>query len=119
MFTILVVDDNEGMCETLGDIFTSEGFKVKTALSGLEALKLADENKFDILLTDLVMDGMDGVETLKKMKKTSPQTLLFAMTAYRADNRVKEAMKNGARQVFEKPFEIALVVNVFKRSMAE
>lgn len=67
--SILVTDDRAGICRLLTEILTSYGHRVKTAADGAEALKVVSKEKFDIVLLDMKMPGMDGLETLTRLKK--------------------------------------------------
>ncbi|MFH1784668.1 MAG: response regulator [bacterium] len=117
--SLLIIDDNADMCYVLKEIFSAEGYITQSATSGREAVRLTQKNRFDIVLTDLIMEGMDGVETIKKLKKVLPEALYFVMTAYRSDDRVKESRACGVLEVFEKPFDIAKVIKVLNTAVGK
>jgi len=80
--TILVVDDEPGIVEPLAKIFEKESLRVLTAKSGSEALEILRREPVSILLTDLVMPGMSGLDLLKASRSVSPETETILMTAY-------------------------------------
>ena len=111
---MLVVDDDENHAMTLSDILTSFGFEVDMANNGADALSFTHEKKYDYLLLDIRMPGMNGVDVLKKIKSEegdSPKT--FMMTAYCQNGLVKEARKEGAIDVLEKPLDLPLLIKYF------
>ena len=101
---ILVVDDNEDLCEMLKDILEMEDFEVAIALDGPQALEQATEQDFDVVLMDIKMPKMDGVETFRKMKEIKPDTPVIMITAYAVEQLIREAMKLGAYAALKKPF---------------
>ena len=113
---LLIIDDNVDMCSTLEDIFSAEGYKVQIADNGNRAIELVKSSNFDIVLTDIIMEKLSGIETIKKIKDIQKDVLLYAMTAYHRDSRVNEALQAGAIKVFEKPFEAFDVITEFKKA---
>jgi len=111
---ILIADDEEALRFSLASILEMEGYDVKTAGDGNEALKLVGENEFDIAFFDIRMPGLNGVETFKQIKKTSPETIVVMMTAYAMNDLIKESVKEGAFACISKPFEIEDVLNTVK-----
>ena len=101
---ILVVDDNDGIRETLSDIFGAKGYSVAVAKNGLEALSKAEETDFDIILMDFLMPELDGIRAYKEIRRIKPDTIVVLMTAYPDDIQVEEAVQEGIVKVFEKPF---------------
>ena len=112
--SILIVDDDMGMCETLSDIMEDKGYRTVIALSGYEAVKKAKEAAFDVILMDIKMPGMDGVETFKQIKKIHPQTAVVMMTAYAVEDLIREALREGAYGVLYKPFDIERVMSLIE-----
>lgn len=111
---ILIADDEEGLRFSLASILEIEGYRVKTAGDGLEALELVKSNSFDIAFFDIRMPGMNGVEVFKRIKEISPETIVVMMTAYAMNDLIKEAVKEGAFACISKPFEIEDVLNTVK-----
>lgn len=109
---ILIVDDNEEFCRNLEDILELRGFTATTAYSGRQALDLANENPFDLVLMDVKMPVMDGVETLKKLKRINPDITVVMVTAYAVDELIREALREGAFGVLSKPLDFDKLFNI-------
>ncbi len=103
--TILIVDDERGQREILQTILEGEGLRVTTAPGGREALKELEKSEFDLILTDLKMQGMSGMELLEKVLETDPLQCAIMMTAHGTVDSAVEAMKKGAFDYLEKPLE--------------
>ena len=102
--SILIVDDEEDILNVLKLILTKEGYQVDTALDGKQALQLFRKNSYDIVLTDLRMPEMDGMELLERIKEIRPETEVLIMTAYASVDSAVLAMKKGAADYIVKPF---------------
>src|SRR3989339_776364 len=94
--SILIVDDDLGMLKTLDYILTDKGYEVATVNNGFKAIEMIKERKFDIVLTDIKMPDINGVEVLKEIKKPAPETNVMMITAYTMHELVQEAKKGGA-----------------------
>ena len=104
--TILVVDDNPPMTKSLADILALKGYVVLTAQGGAEALEILRKQPVDILLTDVVMPGMDGVTLYRQAREILPRLTAFLMTAYATDDLIDQGMAEGIRTVLTKPIDI-------------
>ncbi len=114
-FRILVVDDERIVRESLKALLEDEGFTVLAAASGPEALEALAAAPFDLMLTDIKMPGMEGVEVLEKAKAAHPGLSVLMMTAYATVDTAVEAMKIGALDYLVKPFEPgALIAKIVK-----
>ncbi|MDY7038950.1 MAG: response regulator, partial [Thermodesulfobacteriota bacterium] len=102
---ILVVDDEAAMRESLNDWLLEDGYEVGLAAGGEEALIMASENSWEVILLDLKMPGMDGIETLRRLKEISPEAEILMMTAYATVDTAVQAMKEGAYDYLVKPFD--------------
>jgi DNA-binding NtrC family response regulator len=102
---LLVVDDEEHVRTSLACWFRDEGFEVSTAASGKEALQVLAREGADILLVDIKMPGMDGLELQKRVKELAPDATIIIMTAYAAVDTAVQAMKEGAYDYIVKPFD--------------
>ena len=102
---ILVVDDEPSMRTTLSILLKREGYQVSLAGSGAEALPLLAPGEYDMILTDLKMEGMDGIELLRHIKAVDPQAEVLIFTAYGTIASAVEAMKLGAYDYIGKPFD--------------
>jgi DNA-binding NtrC family response regulator len=102
---ILIVDDEVIMRESLAAWLQRDGHAVQTAASGESALKKCRENRFDILLLDIKMEGMDGLEVLRRIKESDADVAVVMITAYGSVATAIDAMKNGAYDYLLKPFD--------------
>jgi len=110
---ILVVDDELIVCESCQRILEEEGLEVEVALSGGEALEKMKVSPFDIVITDLKMPGIDGMELLKTLRREYPDTIVIMITGFSTVETAVEAMKLGAFDYIPKPFtpdEVSIVV---------
>jgi len=110
--SILVVDDDAGMCETLSDIMEDKGFRVFVAFGGYAAIEKVKEMNFDVILMDIRMPGMNGVETFKQIKSIQPNTAVVMMTAYAVEHLITEALHEGAYSVLYKPFDMDRMIGL-------
>jgi DNA-binding NtrC family response regulator len=106
MAKILVVDDEPKMCVILKGMLEEKGHLVATAEDGRKGKELIGGQEFDVVITDLKMTPVDGLELLKAVKKTSPETEVVLMTAYASVQTAIEAMKRGAYDYIIKPFDL-------------
>jgi two-component system response regulator PilR (NtrC family) len=116
---ILVVDDELSMREFLSILLEREGYNVSVAGSAEEALRLMEMSMFDLVLSDVQMHGLSGIELLGRIKKLSPETGVLMITAFSATEQAVEAMKLGAYDYIAKPFKIEeikqLVINALEK----
>jgi two-component system, NtrC family, response regulator PilR len=103
--SILIVDDEKGQREILTAILHKEGYRTADAPGGREALEKLGTEEFDLILTDLKMQGMSGMELLEKVLAENPQQCIVIMTAHGTVDSAVEAMKKGAFDYLEKPLE--------------
>jgi two-component system response regulator PilR (NtrC family) len=106
MAEILVIDDDRGMREFLEIMLTQEGYRVQCAGEGKEALSLCKKHEFDLVITDLKMPKVDGIDFLKGIKDISPETMVILITAYASGETAVTAMQEGAYDYIEKNFDI-------------
>ncbi len=103
---ILIADDEESICLTLDTIFKEEGYITTTTKDGKRAQELIVKEKFDVVITDIKMPDIDGVELLKWIKKTYPQISVIMITGYASLNTSIESMRAGADDYIVKPFDV-------------
>ncbi|MGA3280954.1 MAG: sigma-54 dependent transcriptional regulator [Smithella sp.] len=108
--TILVVDDEESICQSLKAILSDEGYQVLVAGSGEEAVKIVDEEMPQLVLLDIWLPGMDGLETLKAIKKINPQALVIIMSGHGTIETAVRATKLGAFDFIEKPLSLDKII---------
>lgn len=117
--TILVVDDKEQMREVLRKFLAAEGYKVQTAASATEALTHIESTRFDLILSDIRMPGIDGVELLKRVRARDREAIVILMTAFGSIEAAINAIKLGAADYVSKPFEVEDVLLRIKRALKE
>lgn len=115
MSKIVIVDDEIKITQLLADEITQEGHAVTTFSSGEEALPYIERNDVDIVLCDLRLGGMDGLELLKSSKRIAPSTDFVMMTAYASAETAVEAMRRGAYEYLIKPFQMDEVTLLLRR----
>jgi DNA-binding NtrC family response regulator len=101
---ILIVDDEKDICMALNILLTKEGYAVKEAYNGEQALEQIKKENFDVVMTDIKMEKMDGFEVLRQVQKVSPETVVIMMTAFASVGSAVEAMRAGAADYITKPF---------------
>jgi DNA-binding NtrC family response regulator len=120
---ILVVDDDPYMRSSLTDCLVSCGYAVETAIDGVDALGKFRKGAYEMVITDIRMPKMGGLELLKELKGHSPETPVIVITAYGTVNTAVEAMKQGARDFIMKPFSLddleMVVKNVLERGQEQ
>jgi DNA-binding NtrC family response regulator len=114
---ILVVDDEKSQREILELILAEEGYDVTTAASGEAALKFAKDRRFDLALTDLKMTGMDGIELLQHLLAYDSSIIVILLTAHGSIESAKEALRSGAFDYLEKPYDKAALLATINRAL--
>ncbi len=114
---ILIVDDEANARTALNELLTDEGYRVEMAADGFKAIGKIDEFDPDIVLTDLKMPGMDGLELLRKVRERSDDLMVVVMTAFGAVDSAVAAMKEGAASYLTKPINMTELVLVLGREM--
>lgn len=114
--TVLVVDDESGMRETLVDILEAAGYTVTPAPDGGAALRMARTHPYDVIVMDIRMPGLSGVEVLATLEHPPPQVVL--MTAYAVDEQLEQARNNQAFAIMQKPFQIPYLLRIVAEAAA-
>ncbi len=107
---VLLVDDEEDFIQSLSNRLEVRGLNVSTSTRGKEALELVQDQKFDMVVLDLSMPGMDGLEVLKKMKEDSPETEIIILSGQGTIQTSTEAIKLGAEDFLEKPIDLPVLL---------
>ena len=105
-FSILVVDDEEIARTNLEYVLKKEGYRVRTAANGLDAVNELKSNEFELILTDLKMEKMDGIQLLESAKRIAPNTEIVLITGFATVNSAVEALKKGAAHYLPKPIDL-------------
>ncbi len=113
---ILVVDDEESMRVGCVQTLTEEGYRARTAENGIQGLESAQKESFDIVILDLRMPGMDGMEVLARLKEYDPGAVVVVITGYATIESAVEAMKRGAYDFLPKPFTPEALLAIVRRA---
>jgi two-component system response regulator HydG len=105
MQNILIVDDNAGILHTMDIILTEKGYRVEIADNGLDAIEQIRNRSFDLVISDIKMSHVTGVDVLKEIKRVSPEIPTIMITAFTMDKLVQEAQQEGAEAVLHKPLD--------------
>ncbi len=120
---LLIVDDEPALCDMLADSFRLGGYEVETALDGKTALRLTETSKFDLIISDINMPYMDGLEFIERLRATGDETPAIMLSARGTRPDINAALRIGADDYVAKPFgleELALrVAAVLRRSMRQ
>lgn len=111
---VLIVDDDNGIRFTLEGIIEDEGYSVRGAQNGYQAIELVKEIAFDWVFLDIRMPGLNGLETYLEIKKISPDSKVVMMTGFSVEALVKEALEEGVFAVLYKPLPVEQVLNLLK-----
>ena len=118
METILIVDDEKNYLRILSAVLEDEGYEVLTALDGSTALEIQKRSDLDLILTDMKMPGMNGIELLESVKAIDPDLPVIMMTAHGTVDKAVEAMQKGAYSYILKPFDNDRLVIYAKKAAA-
>jgi DNA-binding response OmpR family regulator len=116
---ILVVDDSPQISKALSDLLTASGYAVRTAPSAERALQILESAKFDLIITDLKMTGMTGIELAKQVLQKSPGLPVIILTGFGDMDSVISALRLGVADYLKKPFSIDEVMSVVEREIAK
>ena len=112
---ILIVDDQFGIRILLNEVLQKEGYNIFQAANGIQAQEIAKKHSLDLVLLDMKIPGMDGIEILRRMKKIEPNIRVIIMTAYGELDMIQEARELGALAHFAKPFDISDIRQAVKQ----
>ena len=108
---LLIVDDEAEICDFLKSFFEERNYEVKTASSGQAALQAVDQFKPQVVLLDIKMPGMDGVQTLGNLKKKYPRIKVIMVTALETRDKIEECLRLGADNYITKPLSLEYLEN--------
>ena len=116
---ILVLDDEPIVCKRLKPAFQKAGYEVETFTDSAQALARLHETRFDIVVTDLKMEGADGMQVLSSALEASPRTRVIVITGFATLETAKESFRKGAFDFVAKPFKLGDIVECVKRIEGE
>lgn len=116
---ILVVDDSPQVCKALGDVLQASGYLARTAPSAERALQIIETDHFDLVITDLKMSGMNGMDLAKKIFERMPGVPVVILTGFGDMDAVISALRSGVADFLKKPFSIDEVLSVVRRELAK
>ena len=116
---VLIIDDEQEFSQALAERMTNRGMVVSTSGSAIEGLKCVEKNAFDVVILDLQMPEMDGLEALKILKKKKPETQVILLTGHATVEKGIEAMKLGAMDLLEKPADLSTLTEKIKKAQAK
>lgn len=116
---ILIVDDQKGVRRLLEELFRQEGWEVRSAADGLEALELVAKVLPDLILIDVKMPNMNGLEATQEIMQRQPGISIIMMTAYGEIEVVRQALDAGVKRCISKPFDIKDLRDMVDKVMAE
>jgi len=114
--SLLVVDDDVNFGKTLSKVLSVKGYEVVRKESGPEALEEMNKRTFDVVLMDIKMPVMDGIEASRRIKEKWADTVVIIMTAFSVDEMVKDAIRDGVYSVLHKPLDMDKVINMIEIS---
>jgi len=115
---ILVVDDEPLMCRSLSEVISRAGYEVFTASNGFEALEFIQQEQISVVITDINMPKMDGIEVLKQAKAICPNISVIILTGFATIDSAVEAMRNGALDYITKPFSPSKIKSVIEKAIS-
>lgn len=116
---VLLVDDEVDFLDTLSERMRTRGMEVATSSTGVDALQKVDKEAYDVIILDLMMPGVDGLEALKILKAKRPELQVILLTGHATVEKGIEAMKLGAMDFLEKPADINLLTEKIKKAQAK
>ena len=115
--SILIIEDEPRLRNNLQILLTRAGYVVTTVANGSSGLQCLQQHSFDLIITDLVMDGLDGFALVECIAAHAPETPIIVMTGYASTASAAEALRKGARDYIAKPFSIESLKDAIARAL--
>jgi DNA-binding NtrC family response regulator len=119
MAKILIVDDEKDLAYVLSDILKLEGYETTSVLDGYRAIEEIKKTHYDLILMDIRLPGINGVETFIQIKKIDPEERVVMMTGYAVEDLIKKAFREGAYACIHKPFDLQKVIGLIQKVISE
>ncbi len=115
---ILIADDDEALCDNLVDVLTEAGYQVVAAYNGKEAVERAEAHTFDVLLLDMKLPFLNGLEVLRRIKPLQPNIVAIIITGYAQEmaDLIQQALDESAQTCLTKPMDIAQLLGLLKEA---
>lgn len=112
---ILILDDEPIVCKRLKPAFQKAGYEVETFIDSSQAMARVEEKNFDIVITDLKMEGIDGMQFLMRVKEISPDTGIIVITGFATAETARESLREGAYDFVAKPFKLSDILDTVRK----
>lgn len=116
---ILIIDDEFGMIEELRDLLEDEGYKIDVAFDGIDGVEKFRRDRFNLVLLDIKMPKMDGVEANRKIKQINPMVPVIIITGSFEMKNAKQALQEGAKEMLRKPFDVEKLLGIVEKYIAK
>jgi DNA-binding response OmpR family regulator len=110
----MIIEDDEEMRSLLKDFFEEEGFEIASVSNGVDALRMLSMDHFDLVITDIRMPGVTGLDILPRIRRLKPETPIIVMTAYGSDDVRRRSLERGATIYLEKPIHLSQLRTVIR-----
>jgi DNA-binding response OmpR family regulator len=114
MVRIMIIEDDEEMRSLMKDFFEEEGFETDSVSNGVDALRMLSKDHFDLVITDIRMPGLTGLDILPRIRSLKPETPIIVMTAYGSDDVRRRSLERGATTYLEKPIHLSKLRTVIR-----
>ncbi len=112
---VLVVDDNVDLCRNIADILELKGYEIACVYDATQAIDEYLQQSFDMVIMDIKMPGINGLEALKVLKQINPQVIVILITAFADDLLFKEDIESSSYTVFRKPIDVDKLIDLLER----
>ncbi|MBI4777793.1 response regulator [Candidatus Desantisbacteria bacterium] len=119
MAKILIVDDETDLADMLGMILKLEGYQITSVLDGYKAIEEIKNTHYDLILMDIKLPGINGVETFIQIKGIDPSVKVMMMTGYAVEDLIEKALEEGAYACIHKPFDLQRVIELIRKVISE
>ncbi len=116
---LLIVEDEETLCESLKRVLSREGYAVDTAGSAEAAVEMLNDGTYDLIITDIILPGITGIELLKRIKERQPEQIVIITTAYASLETAVEALRTGAYDYVVKPVMHEEIKQIVKNALTQ